>query len=87
MSSSTRAYEKDTRPPKFTLSKRRLTEELWQKAILHGREDRHVNAIFASLIGEIATSAAQPPSARQPSSTHLRPTSARPPASRASTSR
>lgn len=53
----------NVRPPKFVLSKRRLTEELWQKAILHGREDRHVNAIFASLIGEIATSAAQPPSA------------------------
>jgi len=55
-------YQK-ARPPQLMLSKRRLTEELWQKAILHGREDRHVNAIFASLIGEIATSAAQPPSA------------------------
>jgi hypothetical protein len=55
-------YQK-VRPPQLVLSKRRLTEELWQKAILHGREDRHVNAIFASLIGEIASSAAQPPSA------------------------
>jgi len=55
-------YQK-VRPPHFMLSKRRLTEELWQKAILHGREDRHVNAIFASLIGEIATSSAQPASA------------------------
>jgi tetratricopeptide (TPR) repeat protein len=55
-------YQK-VRPQNLVLSKRRLTEELWQKAILHGREDRHVNAIFASLIGEIATSSAQPPSA------------------------
>jgi golgin subfamily B member 1 len=55
-------YQK-VRPPKLVVAKRRLTEELWQKAILHGREDRHVNAIFASLIGEIASSSAQPPSA------------------------
>ncbi|HEU5055196.1 MAG TPA: tetratricopeptide repeat protein, partial [Kofleriaceae bacterium] len=55
-------YQK-VRPGKLVVARRRLTEELWQKAILHGREDRHVNAIFASLIGEIATSAAQPPSA------------------------
>jgi tetratricopeptide (TPR) repeat protein len=51
------------RPQQLVVSKRRLTEELWQKAILHGREDRHVNAIFASLVGPIAGGVAQPPSA------------------------
>lgn len=51
------------RPGQLVVSKRRLTEELWQKAVLHGREDRHVNAIFASLIGELAGQTAQPPNA------------------------
>jgi tetratricopeptide (TPR) repeat protein len=55
-------YEK-LRPPHLLVSKRRLTEELWQKAILHGREDRHVNAIFASMVSGLATSTAQPASA------------------------
>ena len=33
---------------------RRLTEELWQKAIIHPREDRHVGAIFSSTLGALA---------------------------------
>jgi tetratricopeptide (TPR) repeat protein len=51
------------RPAELALAKRRLTEELWQKAILHAREDRRVNAIFASLVGGIAATTAQPPAA------------------------
>lgn len=51
------------RPQQFVLAKRRLTEELWQKAIIHQREDRHLNAIFSSLIGSIAATTAQPASA------------------------
>jgi tetratricopeptide (TPR) repeat protein len=60
-------YEK-LRPRSLVVSKRRLTEELWQKSILHGREDRHVNAIFASLVGGMAATTAQPPAAY-----HLQP--------------
>ncbi|HKE14808.1 MAG TPA: tetratricopeptide repeat protein [Kofleriaceae bacterium] len=55
-------YER-MRPGQLVLSRRRLTEELWQRAILHAREDRRVNAIFASLVGGIAASTAQPPAA------------------------
>ncbi len=51
------------RPQKFTVAKRRLTEELWQKSIIHDREDRHLNAIFSSLVASIAATTAQPPSA------------------------
>ena len=51
------------RPTQFILAKRRLTEELWQKAIIHRREDRHLNAIFSSLVGSIAATTAQPASA------------------------
>ena len=49
-------YEK-FRPPGFTPAPRRLTEELWQKAIIHPREDRHVGAIFSSTLGAIAVGA------------------------------
>jgi golgin subfamily B member 1 len=55
-------YER-MRPGQLVLSRRRLTEDLWQKAILHAREDRRVNGIFASLVGGIAASTAQPPAA------------------------
>ncbi len=48
------------RPANFTPSPRRLTEELWQKALIHPREDRHVGAIFASTLGAHATGTAQP---------------------------
>src|SRR5262249_20823609 len=48
---------------KFTPAPRRLTEELWQKAIIHPREDRHVGAIFASTLGAIAGGTAQPATA------------------------
>ncbi len=48
------------RPRTFVAAKHRLTEELWQKAIIHKREDRHVNAIFSSIIGQVAATTAQP---------------------------
>ena len=48
------------RPAQFTPAPRRLTEELWQKAIIHPREDRHVGAIFASTLGALAAGTAQP---------------------------
>jgi len=51
------------RPRQFALANRRLTEELWQKAVIHPRENRHVNAIFSSLVGSIAATTAQPPGA------------------------
>src|SRR5439155_3455506 len=48
------------RPEKFVPAPRRLTEELWQKAIIHPREDRHVGAIFSSTLGALAAGTAQP---------------------------
>ena len=48
------------RPAQFTPAPRRLTEELWQKAIIHPKEDRHVGAIFSSTLGALAASTAQP---------------------------
>jgi len=48
------------RPSQFTPAPRRLTEELWQKSIIHPREDRHVGAIFSSTLGALAASTAQP---------------------------
>jgi tetratricopeptide (TPR) repeat protein len=51
------------RPRRFSVAKRRLTEELWQKAIIHRAEDRHLNAMFASLVASIAATTAQPSSA------------------------
>ncbi|MCA9675893.1 MAG: tetratricopeptide repeat protein [Kofleriaceae bacterium] len=57
-----RLYEKH-RPQQFTPVARRLTEELWQKAIIHPREDRIVGAIFASTLGGLVASSAQPPQA------------------------
>jgi tetratricopeptide (TPR) repeat protein len=52
-------YEK-FRPKTFTPAPRRLTEELWQKAIIHPREDKAVGAIFASTLGALAAGTAQP---------------------------
>lgn len=52
-------YEK-FRPRGFTPAPRRLTEELWQKAIIHPREDKAVGAIFASTLGAVAAGTAQP---------------------------
>ncbi|HTL34774.1 MAG TPA: hypothetical protein VL326_16715, partial [Kofleriaceae bacterium] len=52
-------YEK-FRPRSFTPAPRRLTEELWQKAIIHPREDKAVGAIFASTLGALAAGTAQP---------------------------
>ena len=51
------------RPEQFTVAKRRLTEELWLKDIAHRREDRHVSAIFSSVVTELAATTAQPMSA------------------------
>ncbi len=48
------------RPRGFTPAPRRLTEELWQKAIIHPREDRAVGAIFSSTLGALAGGSAQP---------------------------
>ncbi len=48
------------RPRGFTPAPRRLTEELWQKSIIHPREDRAVGAIFSSTIGALAGGTAQP---------------------------
>jgi tetratricopeptide (TPR) repeat protein len=57
-----RALYERLRPKKLSVAKRRLTEELWQKAIIHQREDRHLNAIFGSLVASIAATTAQPAS-------------------------
>lgn len=48
------------RPTQFTPAPRRLTEELWQKSVIHPKEDRHVGAIFSSTLGALAASTAQP---------------------------
>lgn len=48
------------RPATFHPASRRLTEELWQKAIIHPREDRAVGAIFASTLGGLVATTAQP---------------------------
>ena len=48
------------RPAQFSPAQRRLTEELWQKNVIHPREDKHVGAIFSSTLGAIAGGAAQP---------------------------
>ncbi len=48
------------RPAQFTPAPRRLTEELWQKSIIHPKEDRHVGAIFSSTLGALAAGTAQP---------------------------
>jgi hypothetical protein len=41
-------------------ARRRLTEELWQKHVLHPREDRLMNGIFALLMASLAATTAQP---------------------------
>jgi tetratricopeptide (TPR) repeat protein len=51
------------RPKTLTPAKRRLTEELWQKAILHPREDRALNGVFGALMASLAATTAQPHSA------------------------
>ena len=62
-SDSERALYVKYRPATFIPATRRLTEELWQKAVTHPREDRHVGAIFASTLGSIAATTAEPPQA------------------------
>lgn len=61
--SSEAALFEAAKPTQFTLASRRITEELWQKSIVHQRENRHLNAIFSSLAGSIAATTAQPASA------------------------
>ena len=58
-----RALYERHRAEHFSPASRRLTEELWQKSIMHPREDRHVGAIFASTLGALAAGSAQPPQA------------------------
>jgi hypothetical protein len=48
------------RPRAAAQALRRLTEELWQKAILHPREDRLMNGIFELLWSALAATTAQP---------------------------
>ena len=48
------------RPQQFTPAPRRLTEELWQKNVIHPREDKLVGAIFSSTLGALAAGTAQP---------------------------
>lgn len=48
------------RPEALALAPRRITDDLWYEAIVHGREDRHVGAIFASVAGPVAASSARP---------------------------
>ncbi len=62
-SESERALYVKYRPATFIPATRRLTEELWQKSVIHPREDRHVGAIFASTLGSIAATTAEPPQA------------------------
>jgi tetratricopeptide (TPR) repeat protein len=62
-SDSERALYQKYRPATFIPATRRLTEELWQKSVIHPREDRHVGAIFASTLGSIAATTAEPPQA------------------------
>ncbi len=58
-----RALYERLKPRQFQVAKRKLTEELWQKSIIHRNEDRHLNAIFSSVVGSIAATTAQPPGA------------------------
>ncbi len=58
-SDAERALYVKYRPAQFIPATRRLTEELWQKAIIHPDEDRHVGAIFASTLGPIAATTGQ----------------------------
>ncbi len=58
-SDAERALYAKYRPAQFIPATRRLTEELWQKAIIHPLEDRHVGAIFASTLGPIAATTGQ----------------------------
>lgn len=48
------------RSAKLAFARRRLTEELWQKAVVHPREDRALNGVFLSLMGPFAATTAQP---------------------------
>ncbi|HEY3806888.1 MAG TPA: SIR2 family protein [Kofleriaceae bacterium] len=52
-------YEK-LRPSEFQPAPRRLTEELWQKNVIHPREDKLVGAIFSSTLAALAATTAQP---------------------------
>ncbi|MEZ4400443.1 MAG: response regulator [Kofleriaceae bacterium] len=62
-SADEKALYQKYRPAQFIPATRRLTEELWGKAIIHPREDRAVGAIFASTLGAVAGASAQPPTA------------------------
>jgi hypothetical protein len=57
-----RLYERFRSAP-FPPAPRRLTDELWQKAIVHPGEDRRVGEIFAVVGGALAAETAQPAAA------------------------
>jgi tetratricopeptide (TPR) repeat protein len=59
-SDSERALYEKHRAAQFAPATRRLTEELWQKSVIHPREDRHVGAIFGATLGALAGASAQP---------------------------
>ncbi|MSP17323.1 MAG: hypothetical protein EXR73_12080 [Myxococcales bacterium] len=48
---------------RFPLARRRITEELWQSAVVHPREDRALAAMFAALAAPFAALSGQPRSA------------------------
>jgi len=48
------------RPKGLIPARHRLTEELWQKAIIHPREDRYLSGMFAALAPAIIATTAQP---------------------------
>jgi tetratricopeptide (TPR) repeat protein len=48
------------RPKTFAPARRRLTEELWQKNVMHAREDRAVSGLYAALMAPLAATTAQP---------------------------
>ncbi|MBT8492851.1 MAG: hypothetical protein KJO07_07300, partial [Deltaproteobacteria bacterium] len=58
-----KALYKAMRPTQFQLAKRRLTEDLWREAVSHTKENRHLSAIFSSVVGALAATTARPASA------------------------
>lgn len=57
------AFYAKYRASQFVPASRRLTEELWQKSIIHPREDRYVGAIMSSLLPAMVGPSAQPATA------------------------
>ena len=49
--------------PRYVQAERRISDELWRKAIAHPREDRRIGAILAAALPALAADTAQPPAA------------------------